>query len=587
MRSRSLWLAAALAGCAAHRPDAAAVASTPPDARDGVHALEDEYLSARFRTFPEWGTIFGWPRADHGAVSDPRPEAVAAWQRQEDAFLARAKAIDPRALVGTPEAVTLAILVETLEGSRAARPCRGELWSVSSIGGWQAAYAALAEVQPVGAPALKEAAKARLRGVAVRIGREVDVLREGARLGYVATRDNVDRAVREVEKLLATPPAAWPYTRPGARVNDPALASALAEIVEREVRPAAQRYRDYLVNEYAGHARAAPSLLSLPAGDACYRGAVRRASTLDLDPKAIHEQGLARLGAIQAEMQEISRRSFGGEAVTPLLRRLREDPSLRFRSKEEIVDVTRAAIDRASAAMPRWFGHVPSARVQVREYPEFRRAGNPAESYSPDFSSGKLAGIYFINVFDPEKKPRADVESTAFHEAIPGHHLQIALALERGDSRIGKYLILSGFAEGWALYAEGLADEMGLFSGDVYRLGMLSSEAFRACRLVVDTGLAVFGWSRQRAIDFLVENAGLDPGFAASEVDRYAALPGQATSYMIGQLEILRLRAEAERALGEKFDVRAFHDAVLESGQVPLAVLRARIARFVRERQAP
>jgi uncharacterized protein (DUF885 family) len=224
--------------------------------------------------------------------------------------------------------------------------------------------------------------------------------------------------------------------------------------------------------------------------------------------------------------------------------------------------------------------------VRIVEYPEFRRAGNPAESYSPDFSTGKLRGIYFINVFDPEAKPRAPVESTAFHEAIPGHHFQIALALERGESKIGKYVGNSGFVEGWALYAERLADEMGLFSSDVYRLGMLSSEAFRASRLVVDTGLAVFGWPRQRAIDFLVENAGLDPAFAASEVDRYVAWPGQATSYMLGQLEIRRLRGEAEKALGARFDVRAFHDAVLESGAVPLPMLRGRIERLVRERQA-
>ncbi len=513
-----LVLAGALAAACATRGPAAppasvealSVASAPDDGRAQVRALEDEYLRERFRRYPEQATRMGWPGADHAAVSDPRPEAVAEWQRIEDGILGRAKAVDPRAVAGTPEAVTLGILVEALEGSRAARPCRSELWSVSSIGGWQSQYASLAEIQPVGTPALNEAARARLRGLAVRIDRETENLREGVRLGYVATRENVDRVRGELDRLLATPPRSWPYTRPGARAGDGALTGALAEIVEREVLPAAHRYRDYLVSEYAGRARQTPGLLSLPHGETCYRGAVRRASTLDLDPKAVHETGRARLEAIQAEMLEVSKRSFGGEPVPALLRRLREDPALRFRSKEEIVDVTRAAIDRAAAAMPRWFGRVPAAAVSVREYPEFRRAGNPAESYSPDFSTGKLAGIYFINVFDPEKKPRAPVESTAFHEAIPGHHLQIALALERGESKIGKYVLFSGFTEGWALYAERLADEMGLFSSDVYRLGMLSSEAFRASRLVVDTGLAVFGWPRQRAIDFLVENAGLE-----------------------------------------------------------------------------
>jgi uncharacterized protein (DUF885 family) len=583
VRSAPLVLAVALsAACATRGP------ALPPSeaARAQVRALEDEYLRERFRRQPEQATRMGWPGADHGAVADPRPEAVAEWRRVEDALLERAKAVDPRSVAGTPEAVTLGILREALEGSRAARPCRSELWNVSAIGAWQGQYASLAEIQPVGTPALDAAAKARLRGLAVRIDREIEALREGVRLGYVATRENVDRARAEIDRLLATPPRIWPYTRPGARAEDHALIGELTGIVEREVLPATQRYRDYLVNEYAERARRKPALLSLPDGEACYRGSVRRFSTLELDAKAVHETGRARLDAIQAEMRQISRRSFGGEEPTALLRRLREDPALLFRSREEIVDVTRAAVDRAAAAAPRWFGRLPQAPVRVREYPEFRRAGNPAESYSPDFSTGKLAGIYFINVFDPEKKPRPPVESTAFHEAIPGHHFQVSLALERGASRLGKYVTNSGFVEGWALYAERLADEMGLFSADVYRLGMFSSEAFRAARLVVDSGLNVFGWPRQRAIDYLVANAGLDPAFAASEVDRYAAWPGQATAYMLGALEIRRLRTEAEKALGPGFDVRAFHDAVLENGAVPLPLLQGRVEGWVGERRA-
>jgi uncharacterized protein (DUF885 family) len=387
-----------------------------------------------------------------------------------------------------------------------------------------------------------------------------------------------------MDRLLATPARIWPYTRPGARADDHALLGELTDVVEREVLPAAQRYRNFLVNEYAERARRKPGLLSQPDGEACYRGAVRRLSTLDLDAKTVHETGRARLEAIHAEMRAVARARLGTDPVPTILRRLREDPALRFGSKEAIVDLTRAAIARASAAAPRWFGRVPEAPVRVREYPEFRRAGNPAESYTPDFSTGKIAGIYFINVFDPGRKARPLVESTAFHETIPGHHLQIALALERGGSRIGKYVINSGFVEGWALYAERLSDEMGLFSDDLYRLGMLSSEAFRAARLVVDSGLAVYGWPRERAIEYLVENAGLDPAFAASEVDRYAAWPGQATSYMLGAIEIRRLRSEAERSLGPKFDVRAFHDAVLEDGAVTLPMLRTRIERFVKER---
>jgi uncharacterized protein (DUF885 family) len=567
---------------------AAACASRGPAvpsgrAREEVRAIEDEYLRERFRRAPEAATRVGWPGADHAAVTDPSPEALAAWHRVEDALLARAKAVDPGALGETPEAVTLGLLTEVLQGSIARRPCRLELWSVSSFGGWQSSYAGLAEIQPVGTPALKEAAKARLRGLAVRVDRELENLREGVRLGYVATRENVERALGELDRLLATPPALWPHTRPGARADDPGFRGELTALVERELLPAAQRYRTYLAQEYLARARQKPGLLSLPDGEACYRGSVRAYVTLDLDPKIIHETGLRRIEALHAEMRGVAERSFGTPDVVALLRRLREDPSFRFRDREELLDVTRAAVARAEAAAPRWFGKVPAAKVRVQEYPEFRRAGNPAASYTPDWSSGSLAGIFFINAFQPELETRARVESTAFHETVPGHHFQIALALERGGaSRLGTYVWNSGFVEGWALYGERLADEMGLFSGDLYRLGMLSSEAFRAARLVVDSGLAVFGWPRRRAIDYLVANAGLEPSFAASEVDRYAAAPGQATSYLLGALEIRRLRADAERALGPRFDVRAFHDAVLADGAVTLPMLRERVGRLVR-----
>jgi uncharacterized protein (DUF885 family) len=582
VRSSLLLLVVTAAACATRGPPGAS-----SRARDQVLALEDEYLRERFRRMPEAATRSGWAGADHAGVTDVRPAAVAEWHRLEDGFLARLRAVDRASLAGTPEAVTLGILLQALEGSVAVRPCRSELWAVSSIGGWPGQFASLAEIQPVGTPALEEAAKARLRRLAVRIDQEIANLRAGAALGYVATRENVERVLGELDRLLATEPSAWPLTRPGARASDPALKRDLTAIVERDVLPATARYRDYLAKEYLGSARAKPSLLSLPDGERCYRGAVLQRTTLDVEPQVIHRTGFARIEAIHAEMRRIAERSFGSSDVTGLLRRLREDPAFKFKDKQEILSVTNAAVERAAAAAPRWFGRIPRAQVTVREYPEFRRASNPAESYTEDFSTGKLAGIYFINAFDPEQKPRAEVESTAFHEAIPGHHFQIALAHERGvGPRIGRYVFNSGFAEGWALYAEHLAGEMGLFSADVYRLGGLASEAFRAARLVVDSGLNVLGWSRQQAIDYLVVNAGIDPGFAASEVDRYVAWPGQASAYMLGALEILRLREEAEKELGPRFDIRAFHDAVLEDGAVTLPMLRERMARFVEARSA-
>jgi uncharacterized protein (DUF885 family) len=575
-------VAAASLACAGPRP-------VPPEAaaaaREEMRALSREYLEAWFRYRPEDGTTFGFPGADHAAVQDVSPAALRAWEAAEDRFLARVRAVDPRAVEGTPEAVARGVLLEALAASAGVRSCRMELWPVSSVNGWQGEYAALAEVQPVGTPALRAAAVARVSALARRVDAELENLREGARLGYVATRENVERVAAELDRLLATPPASWPQVTPAERDGDPAFKVALTAAVERDLAPAAERYRAYLRAEYVDRARRKPSLLAHPEGGACYRASVRLHATVDLDPAAVHSTGLARVQAVHAELHAIAERAFGTSDVPGLLRRLRDDPALRFASAGEVVAVVQGAVARAQAAAPRWFGRVPAAPVELRLYPEFLRGSSPAERYTPAFSGGKLAGLYHVDALEPAAKPRPPAEANAFHETVPGHHLQIALALERGDG-VGRYVLNAGFVEGWALYAERLADEMGLYSGDLDRLGFLANQAFRAARLVVDSGLNVHGWPRQRAIDYLVANAGLSEERAAAEVDRYVAWPGQATAYALGALEIAALRAEAAGRLGARFDVRAFHDAVLEDGAVPLPLLREKVARFVAERAA-
>jgi uncharacterized protein (DUF885 family) len=582
----ALAAAATLAACAAGRPEVRPTAAAVERARTDMQTLAREYLEAWSRWRPEDATAFGYRGADHGAVQDPAPAARRDWEAAEDLFLARARAVDPAHLAGFPEAVSRRVLVEALEGARGARVCRMELWGVSSANGWQAEYAALAEVQPVGTPELRAAAVARVSALARRVDGEIDNLKEGARLGFVATRENVERATAELDRLLGTPPLQWPQVRPAERDGDPAFRVALASAVERDLVPAAERYRAYLRAEYVDRARRAPSLLALPGGEACYRASVRLHTTLDVDPAAIHATGLARVQAVHAELRAVAARAFGTTSVTALLRRLRDDQALRFASADEVVAIARGAVARATDAAPRWFRRVPAAPVDVRVHPEFRRGSAPGDRYSPDFSGGTLAGLYLVDALDPPARPRATAEADVFHGTIPGRHLQIATALERGGPRPGQYLLNAGFVEGWATYSERLADEMKLYSDDLSRLGHLANEALRAAGLVVDSGLNVSGWPRRRAIDYLVANAGLGEEAAASEVDRYLAWPGQATAHALGAAEIAALRASAEQALGPRFDVRAFHEAVLEDGAIPLPALREKLTRWTGERAA-
>ena len=224
-----------------------------------------------------------------------------------------------------------------------------------------------------------------------------------------------------------------------------------------------------------------------------------------------------------------------------------------------------------------WFGLLPKADVVIQPYPAFREKSGPNE-YNPPAEDGSRSAVFFINAYQAETKSRVVAESTAFHETIPGHHLQGSIALERKEIHpIGRYLFNSGYAEGWALYSERLADEMKLFTSDVDRLGMLSSQALRASRLVVDSGLHTLGWARQQAIDYMLAHTAESEHDVASEVDRYIIYPGQATSYMLGMLEIRAAREDAQKTMGARFDIKAFHDRVLEDGAVPLTFLRGKI----------
>ena len=327
-------------------------------------------------------------------------------------------------------------------------------------------------------------------------------------------------------------------------------------------------------------------VLNNPEGDACYRAAVRYYSTLGISPEEIHQTGLEQMEAIHTEMREIGAERFGTTDIDELLEMVRtEDPYL-FDSREELLAYAEAAVARAEEASPQWFGRLPEAEVVVRPVPAFSEKSAPSGFYTMPAEDGSRPGIYQINLYRAEEQSKAGVEATAFHETYPGHHLQSAIALEREDLHpITRYFYLSGFGEGWALYSERLADEMDLYSGDIDRLGLLSNEALRAARLVVDSGMHSLGWTREEAQDYLRANTAEPEASVVSEIDRYIAVPGQATSYMLGSLEIRRLREEAEAALGDAFDIRAFHDLVLEDGSLPLWLLREKVERWVEERR--
>jgi uncharacterized protein (DUF885 family) len=306
---------------------------------------------------------------------------------------------------------------------------------------------------------------------------------------------------------------------------------------------------------------------------------VKAHTTTDLEPDEIHALGLHEVERIDAETAELGRRALRASSLRDVHEALRGDPALHFENGEQIEQVARASLARAEAATPDWFGRLPVTPCEVARMLPHEEKHSTIAYYRPSAADGSRPGRYYINTWQPATRPRYEAEALAFHEAVPGHHLQGALAQElTGLPAFRRYATTTAYVEGWGLYTERLANEMGLYSGETDLLGMLSFDSWRACRLVVDTGMHAMGWSRRQAIDFMTDHSALAANNIANEVDRYIGRPGQALAYKVGQLEMLRLRSEAQERLGAAFDIRRFHDALLTHGALPLTTLAESLA---------
>ncbi|HEX3701907.1 MAG TPA: DUF885 domain-containing protein [Vicinamibacterales bacterium] len=552
--------------------------ATPPPSDARVRQLADAYLAAYFERFPESVTQYGIAGHRQNKLFDNSLAALRAWQQREDAWLADVRQIDPSTIADPPLRATYAIVREALEGSIATRVCRSELWTVSQfVNAWQVQEGYIVTIQPVGTDAARQDALARFGSLPEFVDTEIANLRDGIKQGYTAPKGIVRIVIDQMKTLTSGPVADSPFDSPAVRDKTPAFAQQYDALVKDRINPAFVKYREFLEREYLPAAREAIGVSAIPNGAACYDASVRYHSSLPMSAAAVHAAGLKQIDAIGAEMQTIAERSFHTRDVPKLLQQVRTDPKYTFKSREALIAYSQAALARAKAAVPQRFGLLPKADVVIQPYPKFREKNGPNE-YNAPAEDGSRPGIFFINAYQPDKHSRVEDESTAFHETIPGHHLQGSIALERkGIHPIGRYISNSGYAEGWALYAERLADEMNLFSSDLDRLGMLSSQSLRAARLVVDSGIHTMGWTRQQAIDYMLAHTAESEHDSSSEVDRYVIYPGQATAYMLGMLQIRQARDDAEKTMGTKFDIKAFHDRVLEDGGVPLTFLTAKV----------
>jgi uncharacterized protein (DUF885 family) len=554
-----------------------------------VLAIADAIVDDELERRPDTVSLLRVPGARHDSLPDISLGAVAAREAREDAWLAELKTIDRASLGDTAAGLAYDIALERLAVGQGMRVCKAPLWAVGQ--GWligfvqpiQVLLANLAAQQPLGTPDLRAQALARFGRVDAHVDMHISNLREGLRQGYAQADVNVQQVLGQLATLTTSKPEDTPFWRMAVHDPDPPFHAALGELVARGVQPALGRYRDFLQNEYLPRARKLAGLSANPNGAECYAAALYDATSLPVTPRETFDLGMSELASVEDEMRALSAKSFGGADLRALLQRFATDPAYRYKDAAAITAAATSAIARAEAAMPRAFGVVPQARIRVLPIDAYQE-NTAAAHYQMAALDGSNPATYRIRLYEADQQSTIRAEATAFHEALPGHHLQLAIAAEREDlPRLARFLFLSGFGEGWALYAERLADELGLYSSDAQRFGMLANASWRACRLVLDTGLHAFGWDRQKAIDFLGSHSELTPAQIAQEIDRYISCPAQATSYTTGYVAIRRLRAEAEKALGAKFELRAFHDRVLGGGNVPLTVLEKRVRTWIAE----
>ena len=549
--------------------------------------LAEAYWDAYLLADPTQGTAVGDHRYD-----DRLPDLSEAGRH----FLAarfqglheRVAALPPDA--GDAEArLTRAALLSAIETQLALLAADAVTFTVDPMSGPQSAFMNVATFQPLRSPAEGAAMLSRWRAMGPWLDELVVSLRRGMASGRAPVAGSVERVLDQLDELLALPLAEWtllaPLTeRPDAFPDEAWLAfgADLTQAVREEVRPAFARYRAFLADEAlpVGRDEAHVGLCHLPGGSDRYARLVRAHTTTDRTTDELHAIGQAEVARIDAEMAELGARVLGRLSLGETLTALRADPSVHFKTGEEIVEVAERSLARAKAAIPSWFGRLPMAPCVVTRMLAHEERHSTIAYYREPTEDGSRPGRYYINTYAPTTRPRYEAEALAFHEAVPGHHLQVAIAQELADLPIFRRNgMTTAYVEGWGLYSERLADEMKLFSADLDRLGMLSSQALRAVRLVVDSGIHTLGWTRQQAIDYMLAHTAEDPADVVSEVDRYIIYPGQATAYMLGKLEISKARAEAQQAMGSKFDIRQFHDRVLEDGAIPVSFLHEKIRR--------
>jgi len=546
----------------------------------------------RLREFPTFATSVGVHDYDD-KLTDASLAADARRDRESRAYLAELDAIDP-AQLSEADQVDYRIFRNQLQERVESYRFGEQDLTLNADSGFHTSFALLPLGLSFVTPRDYENYLARLEAFPLWMDQHIEAMREGLARGMTIPRATLDGIDTTIRPLADVAPEQHPLFKPFQKYPETfsqetrdALTARGRAVIAEKILPGYRKFLDFMDKEYVPGCRDTLAATALPDGEAYYRFLIREYTTLDMTAKEIHELGLREVARIHKEMQAVIDSTGFQGSFADFLHFLRTDPRFYAKTPEELLKDASYIAKRMDGKLPSLFGHLPRQPYGIMpvpaalapKYTSGRYSGSPRDSTEP--------GWFWVNTYALDKRPLYNLEALTYHEAVPGHHLQGALADEAENVRnFRRYDYISAFGEGWGLYSEWLGKTVGFYQDPYSEFGRLGWQAWRACRLVVDTGVHAFGWSRQRAIDYLAENTSLPLVEATTEVDRYISWPGQALSYYIGYLKIRELRDRAEKALGERFDVRAFHDEVLKNGSVPLPVLEQTIDTWIAQRVA-
>ena len=561
--------------------------------RKALNDLLTEQWEYNLRTDPEFATIIGDKRYND-KLTDFSQKAIDADLAQTKKFLAQFEAIDT---TGFPEqeALNRTLMVRQLRREVEGERFKGWEMPVNQSSGIHTSIPQFVTLLPFTNMKDYEDYVARLKQVPRLFDETMVQMRNGMRDGLMPPKFLLEKVVTQAQAIADMPAEKTPFAQPVAKfpaeigeADQKRLHDAVLEQVRVSVLPSYVKFAKFVKEEYAPKGRSEPGVWSLPDGAARYAFAVKEVTTTTMTPEEIHQLGLKQVAEIETQMLAIAKQ-LGYADIKSLNAAIDNDPKLHERlyahSRQQIVDLYRKDIDQMWEELPKLFGRLPKAKLEVRPIEEFREK-EASTHYNPGTPDGSRPGHVMVNTGDFEHRKLISVESTAYHEGVPGHHMQISIAQEMPTlPPFRQHAFFTAYVEGWALYSEKLGKEVGFYQDPYSDYGRLQDEMLRAIRLVVDTGFHYKKWTRQQVVDFFHAHSAVDEPDVQSETDRYMAWPGQALGYKIGQLKILELRERARKELGGKFDVRGFHDEVLGAGALPLDVLETRVNEWIAEQK--